>query len=200
MPCAGNPPPAGTLNRKGYFPDWQRSRASDPVSASCGWPGRLASSVSKPLQRTLEIGARSYSSVSSILKNELDRHGRTQRAADGPAISIPTSAAPATSNEEMNPCSPIPRSICSELGLDGMAKAFGEIEAQVKPRRSPMRNGSLCCSTRTPATDTTGGCTPACATPGCAIKLRSKMSITAPRAARQRAVPTVRQRPLDRRA
>ena len=35
--------------------------------------------------RAIEIGARSYTSVNSILKNNLDRRTR-QRAADGPAI------------------------------------------------------------------------------------------------------------------
>jgi transposase len=36
--------------------------------------------------RTLEIGARSYSSVRSILDNNLDRRATAKRAADGPAI------------------------------------------------------------------------------------------------------------------
>jgi len=35
--------------------------------------------------RALEIGARSYSSVNSILKNNLDRQ-RPEKPADGPAI------------------------------------------------------------------------------------------------------------------
>jgi hypothetical protein len=33
----------------------------------------------------LEIGAHSYSSINSILKNNLDRH-KPQKATDGPAI------------------------------------------------------------------------------------------------------------------
>ena len=36
--------------------------------------------------RTLEIGARSYGSVRSILDNNLDRQAAAKRAADGPAI------------------------------------------------------------------------------------------------------------------
>jgi len=39
-------------------------------------------------ERALEIGARSYTSVNSILKNNLDRR-RRDRAADGPAITHP---------------------------------------------------------------------------------------------------------------
>ena len=36
--------------------------------------------------RALEIGARSYGSVRSILDNKLDRQAAAKRAADGPAI------------------------------------------------------------------------------------------------------------------
>ena len=36
--------------------------------------------------RALEIGARSYGSVRSILDNNLDRQAAAKRAADGPAI------------------------------------------------------------------------------------------------------------------
>ena len=36
--------------------------------------------------RAFEIGARSYSSVRSILDNRLDRQAAAKRAADGPAI------------------------------------------------------------------------------------------------------------------
>jgi len=39
-------------------------------------------------ERALEIGARSYTSVNSILKNHLDRK-RPEPATDGPAISHP---------------------------------------------------------------------------------------------------------------
>lgn len=39
-------------------------------------------------KRALEIGARSYTSVNSILRNNLDRR-RPEEAADGPAISHP---------------------------------------------------------------------------------------------------------------
>ena len=49
--------------------------------------------------RALQIGARSYTSVNSILKNNLDRK-RPEPATDGPAISTATSVAQATSIEE----------------------------------------------------------------------------------------------------
>jgi transposase len=44
-------------------------------------------------ERALEIGARSYSSVASILRNNLDRRS-AQRAADGPAIDHPNIRGP----------------------------------------------------------------------------------------------------------
>ncbi len=44
-------------------------------------------------ERALEIGARSYSSVASILRNNLDRRP-AQRAADGPAIVHPNIRGP----------------------------------------------------------------------------------------------------------
>jgi hypothetical protein len=37
--------------------------------------------------RALEIGARTYGSVKSILANTLDRQATTNRAPDGPAVS-----------------------------------------------------------------------------------------------------------------
>ena len=51
-----------------------RSHAPDRLEAAC--------------RRALEIGARSYSSVNSILKTRLDRR-RPDPAADGPAITHP---------------------------------------------------------------------------------------------------------------
>lgn len=48
-----------------------KTHGSDRLEAAC--------------QRALEIGARSYSSVNSILKNNLDRK-RPETATDGPAI------------------------------------------------------------------------------------------------------------------
>ena len=51
-----------------------RAHAPDRLEAAC--------------QRALEIGARSYSSVNSILTTRLDRR-RPEAAADGPAISHP---------------------------------------------------------------------------------------------------------------
>jgi transposase len=51
-----------------------RTHGRDPLEAAC--------------ERALEINARSYKSVSSILKNNLHRR-RPEQAADGPAISHP---------------------------------------------------------------------------------------------------------------
>ena len=62
------------------------SRASAPASASCGWPRATGPSGSRPpAARALDIGARSYTSVSSILKTNRDRQ-RPGLATDGPAI------------------------------------------------------------------------------------------------------------------
>jgi transposase len=44
-------------------------------------------------ERALEIGARSYTAVASILKNNLDRR-RPQKATDGPAIQHPNIRGP----------------------------------------------------------------------------------------------------------
>ena len=50
------------------------SKASAPASASCGSPRRYGRErLEAACSRALEIGARSYSSVNSILKNNLDR-------------------------------------------------------------------------------------------------------------------------------
>ena len=49
-----------------------KSHGADRLEAAC--------------ERALEIGARSYTSVNSILKNNLDRR-RPEPATDGPAIS-----------------------------------------------------------------------------------------------------------------
>jgi transposase len=56
-----------------------RSHGSDRLEAAC--------------ERALEIGARSYTSVASILRNNLDRRP-AQRAADGPAIDHPNIRGP----------------------------------------------------------------------------------------------------------
>ena len=62
------------------------SRASAPASASCGSPRATGRErLEAACGRALEIGARSYSSVNSILKNNLDRQ-RPAPPADGPAI------------------------------------------------------------------------------------------------------------------
>ena len=61
------------------------SRASDPIGiiglANAHGRDRLEAACG----RALAIGARSYTSVNSILKNKLDRR-RPAKATDGPAI------------------------------------------------------------------------------------------------------------------
>jgi DNA replication protein DnaC len=83
--------------------------------------------------RALEIGARSYSSVNSILKNNLDRQ-RPAMPADGPAIATTISAAPLTSTEEMTSDAHPTLDQLRALKLDGMAQAFVELEAQEEVR------------------------------------------------------------------
>ena len=98
--------------------------------------------------RALEIGARSYTSVNSILKNNLDRR-RPEPATDGPAIAHANIRGPATSTEEKTPMLTHPTlDQLRALKLDGMADAFVELQAQDSadgPRPTP--NGWRCCST-----------------------------------------------------
>jgi hypothetical protein len=63
------------------------SKASAPGSASSASPRPMAGRerLEASCSRALDIGARSYSSVNSILKNGLDRR-RSAMPADGPAI------------------------------------------------------------------------------------------------------------------
>ena len=61
------------------------SKASAPVSASCGSPRPIGRErLEAACRRAIEIGARSYSSVHSILKNNLDR--KTACPARGRAV------------------------------------------------------------------------------------------------------------------
>jgi transposase len=71
---------------------WQSSRRTHPEQGfrACVGILRLAKTYGRErleaaCDRALEIGARSYSSVNSILKNNLDRQ-RPAMPADGPAI------------------------------------------------------------------------------------------------------------------
>jgi transposase len=59
-----------------------------------------AARVAAAASRALEIGARTYGSVKSILDNNLDRHAQPRRAGSDEAILHPTSAARATTTEE----------------------------------------------------------------------------------------------------
>ena len=81
-------------------------------------------------ERALEINARSYASVKSILNNNLERR-RRERATDGPAITHPTSAAQNTSIEEETTMLTHPTlDQLKSLKLDGMCEAFAELETQ----------------------------------------------------------------------
>ena len=80
-------------------------------------------------QRALEIGARSYSSVNSILKTRLDRR-RPDPAAEGRRSATPTSAAPATSTEGDTMLTHPTLDQLRALRLDGMAQAFAELQTR----------------------------------------------------------------------
>ena len=79
-------------------------------------------------ERALEIGATSYSSLASILKNNLERHHRDRPRTDRRSIT-PTSAARTTSinwtsTEETSCCNIPPSTNSRHLKLHGMARAF----------------------------------------------------------------------------
>jgi len=72
--------------------------------------------------------------------------------------------------------------LLQQLGLNGMAKAFAEIDASADATALTHPEW-LALLLDQEAIDVTDACSPACAMPGCAIKPPSKMSTTAPRAA-----------------
>ena len=79
------------------------NKASAPAWASCAWPRRFGADPARSGSlRALEIGARTYGSVRSILDNKLDSSRPRRAAPRRPRrpSSIPTSAAPATTTEE----------------------------------------------------------------------------------------------------
>jgi hypothetical protein len=70
--------------------------------------------------------------------------------------------------------------LLQEPGLACMAKAFGDIEASAEATALTHPEWPLCYSTARSAVGVTSARSPGCVMPGCAIKLQSKMSITAP--------------------
>ena len=115
--------------------------------------------------RALEIGARSYSSVNSILKNNLDRqrpaHARG-RAGDS-ARQHPWPHA--TSIEEMtNDAHPSHHRPAQSAQARRHGEAFVELAgARARPAISPTPNGWRCCSTARPPTAAPGASRPGCA-------------------------------------
>jgi len=87
-------PLLGRQPRRSAISSWSNgptpSRASDPASASCGWPRPFGiTRLEAAATRAIEIGALTYGSVRSILDHKLDRHAAQQRAADGASILHP---------------------------------------------------------------------------------------------------------------
>ena len=87
-----------------------------------------AARVEAAAEHAIEIGARTYGSVKSILDNKLDRRPAPRRPADTAPIPIPTSAGPATTIEENAKLLRHPTlDQLHALGLQGMAKAFADL-------------------------------------------------------------------------
>ena len=70
-----------------------------------------------------------------------------------------------------------------QLGLSGMAQAFAELKASIKPPRSLMSTGSGCWSTARSPIAATSGLPPGCLMPDCASRPASRTSIPGPNAA-----------------
>src|SRR5216684_707863 len=87
-----------------------------------------AQRVEAAATRALDIGARTYGSVRSILDNNLDRHAAQQRGADGVTILHPNirGARYYHGGDDMLTHPTLDQ--LHQLGLFGMAKAFGEAE------------------------------------------------------------------------
>jgi hypothetical protein len=117
--------------------------------------------------RALEIGARSYSSVNSILKKNLRRR-RPAMPADGPAIAHDNIRRPTYFHRgDDERCSLSYLDHLRALKLDGMAQAFVELEAKRPGAIWPMPNGWPCCSTARRPIATPAASKPGCAPPGC---------------------------------
>ena len=71
------------------------SRASAPVSASSGSPDPTGDErLDAAAMRAIDIGARTYGSVKSILANKLDRRPSPKRSADDAPILHPNIRGP----------------------------------------------------------------------------------------------------------
>ena len=134
-------------------------------------------------ERAIEIGARTYGSVKSILDNKLDRRRHATRAADDAPIRHPNIRGPRYYQLGDTPCSPIPPSISSTHSA-----------CTAWPRRSARSTDAEAASLghaewlallldRERRYDATSGCARGCATPSCAIRPAWRTSIIAPPAA-----------------
>jgi hypothetical protein len=100
-----------------------------------------AERVEAACQRGIDIGARSYSSIASILRNNLDRAYRPQSVPDEPPVSTATSVTAATTIEEDNLLHHPTTDHLRELGLVGMARA-GRDATSARQRRSRLRGSA----------------------------------------------------------
>ena len=192
---AGAPQAAGRRDRAATRRRWSRSscasartpsRASAPASASCGSPRPTAASGWRPpAAGRSTIGARSYTSVNSILKNNLDRRRPANRHGRAGDSCTPTSVAPATSTEEMTRMLTHPTlDQLRALKLDGMAEAFVELQAQDRAKDlEPRRMAGAAARPRGGEPQHPALPEPAARAPGCATaRRRSRTSTTARRA------------------
>lgn len=88
--CDGRPVRSGATPRRSSRSSCRSARIPEQGFRACVGILRLTKSYGRErleaaCSRALEIGARSYSSVNSILKNNLDRQ-QPATSADGPAI------------------------------------------------------------------------------------------------------------------
>ena len=118
-----------------------------------------AARVEAAAERAIEIGARTYGSVKSILDNKLDRRPAPQR---GPRTrrrsAIPTSAGRATTIEENADVLKHPTlDQLHALGLHGMAKAFADLADAGEAEGLALSTGSPCSSTGRPHGGRTSG-------------------------------------------
>src|SRR6201998_3908607 len=106
------------------------SRASAPVAASCALCARSAASGSKPPRRALSTSAGSATDRSAP-SSTTSSTGRLRTSVPRTACrsSTPTSAAHATTIRRSTLLTHPTLDLLRQLGLNGMAKAFSEIEA-----------------------------------------------------------------------
>ena len=145
-----------------------KSYGRDRLEAACG--------------RALEIGARSFTSVNSILKNNLEAK-RPAPAADGPADCAPQHPwpplLPLRREHNADPSHPRPAQ-----GVE--ARRHGRClrraaEAKPKPPSSHTPNGWRCCSIARRPIATPGAFKSGCAAPSCATAKRPSRTSTTER-------------------